>query len=108
MVAAVMVFLLSLGDIVMGDSLWTAEELFLRPLARVLMLVFFAVALTVADNARGGGWAVLAMLVQPVFAALMSMFFNWIRPGLAVVTLAAMAGLTAVAVWFLLIRPSRE
>ncbi|MFW5693792.1 MAG: hypothetical protein ACOCYB_01390 [Alkalispirochaeta sp.] len=106
-VATVLLFLLSGAEIVTAGPVMTVEELFLKPLARVALLTLIPVALTVADNAQGGGWAVLALILQPVPAAAMTMLFEWMRPGGAVLMLIGLAVATGGALWAML-RPSRE
>lgn len=107
-VAGVMFFMLTVFDIVLADVHWTIEELFYRPLNRSMMLVLFPIALTVADNVRGGGWAVLALVVQPLLASVNFMLAEWIEPGGALAVLVATVGYTGFVVWFLLYRGSRS
>ena len=101
-VATVMLTLLSWGDAVVHTGSWTAHELFFRPLIRAAFLLLFPVALTVADTSHGGGWAVLVMILQPLVAALVPMWFEWIRPGAAVGALMVFLIGTGAALWFLL------
>lgn len=107
-VATVMLSFLSVAEVVTAAPVLTVEELFLRPLARVALLALVPVALTVADNARGGGWAVLALIIQPIPAAAMSMLFAWIRPGAATVVLLALVAGTAGTLWAMLWRESKS
>lgn len=100
--AGLLVFLLTLADIIGADSLWTAHELFLRPAATAMLLMLVPTALTVADTASGGGWAVLALLIQPMGAAAVSALAEWNRPGGAFAALALLAVGTGAVLWFLL------
>ncbi len=100
----VAVTLLSIADVLLHDGLWTAEELFLRPTTRALLLVMYPIAFTVADTARGGGWAVVLMLIQPLIAALVPMWFEWLRPGYALIALAGLFLVTSCGVGLLLFR----
>jgi hypothetical protein len=103
-VGATLLLLLALGEIVLADGVWTVEEVFLRPFARSVLLVLFPVAITVADNARGGGWAALLLLLLPPVPAAMTMFADLIRPGAAILLAVSLAALAAGAVWYLLFR----
>ena len=100
----VAVTLLSIADVLLHDGLWTAEELFLRPTARALMVVMYPIALTVADTARGGGRAVVLTAIQPLVAALTSMWFEWLRPGYSLIALAGLVLVTAGGVGLLFFR----
>ncbi|MCG8480664.1 MAG: hypothetical protein MI724_16340 [Spirochaetales bacterium] len=100
----VAVTLLSIADVLLHDGVWTAEELFLRPTARALVLVMYPIAVTVADTARGGGWAVVLMVIQPLIAALIPMWFEWLRPGYSLISLAGLVLVTLCGVGFLLFR----
>ena len=103
-VAVVLLTFLSVAEVIGSDGFWTTEELFLRPLSRGMLLLLFPVGLTVADNARGGGWAVLLLFIQPFLAALAAMWFEWIRPGAAIVAAAVLVAATVVALWMLVFR----
>ncbi|MFO8042066.1 MAG: hypothetical protein R6U25_02590 [Alkalispirochaeta sp.] len=107
-VATVMLSFLSVADVITAAPAMTVEELFLRPLARIALLALMPVALTVADNARGGGWAVLVMILQPIPAAAMSMLYRWIRPGAAMVVLLALLIATGGVLWAMLWRESEH
>jgi hypothetical protein len=107
-VATVLVFLLSVAEVVTAGPVFTAEALFLKPLARMFLLALIPVALTVADNARGGGWAVLALILQPIPAAAMTMLFEWIRPGAAMLVLLALGVGTSGVLWGMLWREPKN
>ncbi len=104
MVASVLLFLLSIAEVITAGPAMTAGALFLRPLARIALLALIPVALTVADNAQGGGWAVLALILQPIPAAAVAMLFEWIRPVGAVFTLLGLLLATAGVIWAMLWR----
>jgi hypothetical protein len=103
-VGAALLTLLALAELVIADSIWTAEEILLKPFARAILLVLFPVAITVADNARGGGWAALLLLLLPPVPAAMTMYAELIRPGGAVLVAALLAIVATGAVWYLLFR----
>ena len=97
----VAITLLSIADVLLHDGVWTVEELFLRPTTRALLLAMYPIAFTVADTARGGGWAVVLMVIQPLVAAAVPMWFEWLRPGYSLIALAGLALVTACGVWWL-------
>lgn len=102
MVAAVLLFLLSVAEVITAGPAMTVGELFLKPLARVTLLALIPVALTVADNAQGGGWAVLALILQPIPAAAVTMLFEWIQPVGAVFALIGLLLATGGVLWAML------
>jgi hypothetical protein len=95
---------LAVAEFITGDSVWTIYELFLKPIARSVMLIIFSIGLTVADGVRGGGWAVLGLIVIPALAALVPMWHNLLQPGSAVLSLVALLVLSGGTVWLLLYR----
>lgn len=103
--AGLLLFLATIGDIVGADNVWTAHELLIRPLATMALLLVVPTALTVADTANGGGWAVLALLVSPAAAAGVSTLAEWNRPGAAVIALVLLLAGSAGTLWFLLRAP---
>ncbi|MEX2442379.1 MAG: hypothetical protein WD492_02155 [Alkalispirochaeta sp.] len=103
-VATVLLSLLSVAEVVTAGPAMTVEALFLKPLARLSLLALIPAALTVADNAHGGGWAVLALILQPVPAAAVTMLFEWIRPGAAALVLLALFVVTGGVLWAILWR----
>lgn len=107
-VAAVLLTLLSVAELITAGPAFTAEELFLKPLARILLLALIPVALTVADNAKGGGWAVLTLILQPLPAAAMTMLYEWIRPGAASLVLVALALGTGAVLWAMMWREPKR
>jgi len=107
-VGATLLSLLAVGEVILADSVWTVDELFLKPFARGILLVLFPVAITVADNARGGGWAALLLIVVPPVPAVMTMFAELIRPGGAILLAVLLAIVAIGAVWYLLFRGAAD
>jgi len=101
-VATVLLFLLSVAEVITAGPAMTVGELFLSPLARVALLALIPVAMTVADNAQGGGWAVLTLILQPIPAAAVTMLFEWIQPAGAVFTLLGFLLVTGGVLWAML------
>jgi hypothetical protein len=97
---AVFLGLTFLMDSVLHDGYWTLYELFLRPLVSLALLVLVPLSVTRADNATGGGWAVLILIAAPFPAAAPAMWSELMRPGAASVATAGMLLLTAAAVYW--------
>ena len=45
-----------------------------------MLLALYPIAITRADTATGGGWAVLFLVVAPFLCAVPAMFAEWLRP----------------------------
>ena len=81
--------LLGACDAVFGDSYWTLYELFFRPIsyAIALLVLPFAIAMIVTD--RGRLRALGYVIAFPVLFPFIAMWADWLRPGLAALTLGA-------------------
>ena len=75
------ILFVSIGDGVRNDAYWTLYELIVRPILFVVMLAVIPVSITSADNADGGGWAVLVIVASPFVCALPPLFLGAAPPG---------------------------
>lgn len=98
----------SVGDALLSDSYWTGYELFLRPVLTTALLALFPVAITSADNADGGGWAVLILVIAPFLCGLPAMWSEWLSPGLAAFAAIGVVAFSVAAVYWLLFRSMRR
>ncbi len=100
----VILVLTAFMDAILGDGYWTLYELFLRPLINVALLTLIPLSIIHADTARGGGWAVLFILVAPFIAGLSAMWSEWLRPSSALFGLVAVCGFSVFGVYWQLFR----
>ncbi|MDA3950789.1 MAG: hypothetical protein PF508_16400 [Spirochaeta sp.] len=100
----VYVVLFSVADAFLHDGYWTVYELFLRPVAMVVLLALYPMAITRADTATGGGWAVLYLVIAPFLCAIPAMLAEWLHPGAAILSAAGCVALAAGAIWWELFR----
>ena len=98
------VVLFFVAEAFLHDGYWTVYELFLRPVAMVVLLALYPIAITRADTATGGGWAVLYLVVAPFACAVPAMLAEWLRPGTAILSAAGCVTLAAGAIWLELFR----
>lgn len=98
---------LAVLDALLGGPVPTLYRSALLPLTRAALVVLLPVAMTVADTARGGGWAVAAIAVYPFVAAVPAMFAEWLRPLAAFGSAIGVAGLVVLAVSFFVFRSPR-
>lgn len=100
----VYVVLFGLAEALFHDGYWTVYELFLRPVLTVVLIALYPMAITRADTATGGGWAVLYLVAAPFLCAVPAMLAEWLRPGAAVLATAGCVAAAAGAVWWELFR----
>lgn len=105
---SIVILLVTIGDGLQNDSYWTLYELIVRPILFLSMLAIIPVSITSADNADGGGWAVLAIVAAPFICAVPPMFMEWLRPGLGIMALVVVIALMSAAIYWLLFRPGRR
>lgn len=102
------ILLVTFADAALNDSYWTLYELIVRPLLFLAMLAVVPVSITSADNADGGGWAVLAIVASPFICALPPMWLEWLRPGLGIAALGGAVALIGASIYWLLFRRGRR